>query len=145
MVGFGAAEEVKITPQSPTKGTPLTPPRPWDYCDGQIFAACSTMNLDGCCFPFCRTNSPRLRIQVYTRICRPRTKLGKMRPALLWCWCSSAAIAFSVRAPEGSQGQAHARLSLPLHLYEERRDGFGPPPNPLQDGATERSQKETRI
>lgn len=46
MVGFGAADEVKITPQSPTKGTRLTPPGPWDCCDGQISAACRDTNLD---------------------------------------------------------------------------------------------------
>lgn len=37
------------------------------------------------------------------------------------------------------------RGSPSLQLHQERGDGLGPPPNHLQDGATEGSQKETRI
>ena len=124
--GFGAADEVKTTPHSPTKGTPLIPPSSWDCCDGQISAACGTTNLEDLLFPFCRSSIPQSRPRVYTRICRPRTKLGQTRPALLWCWCSSAAIVFSLRAPKASQRQAQARPSPSLPLYQERRDGFGP-------------------
>ena len=115
MVGFGAADEVKITPQSPTKGTPSTPPSPWDCCDGQIL--CSMQHEPGLLlFPFCRSCSPRSRLRVHTRICRPRTKLGQMRPALLWC-CVVVLRLRSHSARQRVLKNRPMRGSLPLTLY----------------------------